>query len=218
MFAGQRLIDVSLALSPALPVWPGDPPLAIAPASRIAKGDAANVSRLDLGTHTGTHCDPPRHFLDGGRTVDQLDLAVLLGPALLLDLTAVRGAIGAADLDAAGVPPGVERLLLKTANSRRWAAGSTTFDQDFVGVAPDGARWLVEHRVRLVGIDALSIERFDTTPDYPVHHALLGAGIVVVEGLDFSRVEAGRYTFLFLPLKIADGDGAPGRAVLVADG
>lgn len=218
MFAGKRPIDVSLALSHALPVWPGDPPITITPASRVADGDVANVSRLELGTHTGTHCDPPHHFLDDGRTVDQLDLAVLLGPALLLDLTAVRGAVGAADLDRAGVPPGTERLLLKTANSRRWATGSTTFDRDFVGLAPDGARWLVEHGVRLVGIDALSIERFDTTPDYPVHHLLLGAAIVVVEGLDFSRVGAGRYTFLFLPLKIAGGDGAPGRAVLVADG
>lgn len=218
MAGGGRPIDISVAVAPGMVLWPGDPPTEVAPVTRLARGDEANVSRLALGTHSGTHCDPPRHFDDAGRAVDRLDLAALVGPAWVADLTHVARDIGAADLDAAGVPAGTVRLLLKTRNSRHWARGDAAFDPDFVGVAADGARWLLARGVRLVGIDYLSIERFDAPPDFPTHRLLLAAGVVIVETLDLSAVASGPYTFAFLPLKVAGGDGAPGRAILLPPG
>lgn len=218
MAGGGRAIDISVAVEAGMPLWPGDPPTEVAPVARVASGEGANVSRLALGTHSGTHCDPPRHFDDAGRAADELDLDALVGPAWVADLGHVRYSIGASDLAAAGVPAGTARLLLKTRNSHHWARGDAAFDPDFVGVAPDGARWLIERGVRLVGIDYLSIERYDAPPDFPTHRLLLAAGVVIVETLNLAAVAPGSYTLVFLPLKVAGGDGAPGRALLLPPG
>lgn len=180
-------------------VWPGDPPVVVEPVSRIEAGDIAAVSRLGLGTHTGTHVDPPAHFLAGGATVDELPLDVLVGPAVVVDLTG-GGPVDAARLAASDVPEGTVRLLLKTSA----AQGLLT---------PEGAAWLVERGVQLVGVDTLSIE--PASEDYPVHRLLLGAAVILVEGLDLTGAAPGRYQLVCLPLRIAGGDGAPARAVLL---
>ena len=215
MFAGKRIYDISAPLAPGLPVWPGDPATAVAPVLRVARGEGANVSRLTLGTHTGTHCDPPRHFFDAGAPTDALALEMLIGPAAMLDLTHCSGVITAADLDAARIPRTATRLLLKTRTAPWWTAKNSTFDPDFAGLSLDGARWLIAHGIRLVGIDTLSIERYDAPPGEPVHVALLTASIVILEGLDLAQIPAGDYTLIFLPLKLHEGDGGPGRAVLI---
>ncbi|HEU5327518.1 MAG TPA: cyclase family protein [Thermomicrobiales bacterium] len=217
MFAGRRIYDISAPLVPGLPVWPGDPATEVAPVLRVARGEGANVSRLTLGTHTGTHCDPPRHFFDAGAPAGALALETLIGPAAVLDLTHCSGIITAAELDAARIPPTATRLLFKTRTAPWWTANDGVFDPDFTGLSLDGARWLVAHGIRLVGIDTLSIERFDAPPGEPVHIALLTAGIVILEGLDLSQIAAGDYTLIFLPLKLHEGDGGPGRAVLIED-
>jgi arylformamidase len=215
MFAGKRIYDISAPLAPGLPVWPGDPATAVAPALRVARGEGANVSRLTLGTHTGTHCDPPRHFFDAGTPADTLALETLIGPATVLDLAHCSGTITAADLEAARIPRTATRLLLKTRIAPWWTANNGLFDPDFPGLSLDGAHWLVAHDIRLVGIDTLSIERYDAPPGEPVHVVLLTAGIVILEGLDLSQIAAGDYTLIFLPLKLREGDGGPGRAVLI---
>ena len=196
------IIDISRPIGPETPAWPGDPAVVVEPLSRVEAGAVAAVSRLALGTHTGTHVDPPAHFLAGGATVDALPLDVLVGPAVVADLTAA-GPIDAARLAAQVPGDGTSRVLLKTGA----ADGALT---------PEGAAWLVERGVRLVGADTLSIE--PETRDYPVHRILLGAGVVIVEGLDLSAAAAGRYQLLCLPLRISGGDGAPARAVLIPDG
>lgn len=208
-----RIIDVSVGIGPHLVTWPSDPGIEITPAKRQDRGDSSNVSELRLGSHTGTHVDPPSHFLDGGGTVDRLDLDALVGPAIVADLRHAEGEVGPDELDAAGIAPGVDRLLLRTRNSDRWSGGRTFLD-DYVAVSPEGARWLLDRGVRLVGIDFLSIER---SPDrtYPVHRSLLGAGVVIVEGLDLSDVTPELYQLCCLPLRIVDGDGAPARAILI---
>jgi arylformamidase len=193
------IIDISLPIGPETPVWPGDPPVVIEPVARVDRGDPADVSRLVLGTHTGTHVDPPAHFLPGGVTVDALALDVLVGPAMVAGFPA--GPIDGAALDSvAASGDSSARLLLKTGG----AAGAVT---------PDGARWLVERGVRLVGADTLSIE--PASDDYPVHRVLLGAGVVIVEGLDLTAVTPGEYQLVCLPLRIVGGDGAPARAALI---
>jgi arylformamidase len=206
------IIDISRPIGPDTPVWPGDPPVLVEPVARVGDGDPADVSRLVLGTHTGTHVDPPAHFLPGGVTVDALPLDVLVGPAVVADFTA-GGPIDAGALESLVLPAGTSRLLLKTSGGS--AAGATAGD-----VTADGARWLVERGVRLVGADTLSIEpasgETGEASEFPVHRILLGAGVVIVEGLDLSGAPAGSYQLVCLPLRIAGGDGAPARAVLIA--
>jgi arylformamidase len=207
-----RIIDVSLPVGPDLLTWPGDPGVRIDPAKRIDRGDSSNVSELHLGSHTGTHVDPPVHFLPGERSIDELDLDVFFGPALVADLREAE-AIGSAELKDLELPPGTERLLCRTRNSQLWSRLPAAFPDDYVAVTEDGARWLVDRGMRLVGVDFLSVEK-SVSGDHPVHRMLLGGGTVIVEGLNLSRVEPGSYTLACFPLRIARGDGAPARAVL----
>lgn len=209
-----RIYDVSVSMSPTLPVYPGDPPMRIEPAMEIAKGAPANVSRLVFGDHTGTHVDPPLHFIQGGKTVDQLDLNVLYGPARVVDMTHVGQEIHASDLDKARIPKRITRLLFKTRNSGDWE--NEAFRQDFVAIAWDAADWLVDHGIQLVGIDYLSVEAFGVT-EFHTHKTLLGAEIIALEGLNLQDIEPGNYTLVCLPLKIKNGDGAPARAILIKD-
>lgn len=208
----MKIYDVSVPITATLPIYEGDPPTQIEAVARTAHGDLANVSRITIGSHTGTHVDPPSHFLDGAPSVDALPLEVLIGPALVIDLTQASG-ISAAELDAAGVPAGTERLLLKTRNSQLWQTGG--FRKDFLGLREEAARRLVEWGVRLVGIDYLSIAPYDNPR--AAHLPLLQAGVVILEGLDLSAIRPGRYTLVCLPLKIQGGDGAPARAVLIEE-
>lgn len=211
-----KIFDISLPIDEHLLVWPGDPPIEIEPASRIARGDAANVSRLHLGSHTGTHIDPPFHFIEGASTIEELPMDALLGEAFVADLSSAPLRIGAADLDALKLDEDVTRLLLKTKNSERWATMPMEFPDDFTSLAADGAEWIVERGIRLVGIDFLGIEARGAE-GHPTHKTLLQKGVVIVEGLDLSRVDPGIYKLVCLPLRIVGGDGAPARAILMRD-
>jgi arylformamidase len=206
------IYDISLPISESLVIWPGDPPVQITYPAHQDRGDGLTVSRLDLGAHTGTHVDAPAHFIADGAGVDALDLGVLVGPALVVHAFEAD-ALSAAVLERLAIPPGTERLLLRTRNSERWARDESTFDRDFVAITEDGARWLVARGVRLVGVDYLSVGPLSAPA--PTHHVLLGAGVVAVEGLDLSRIAPGAYQLVCLPLKIVGGDGAPARAILI---
>lgn len=201
--------DLSLPVSPDLPVWPGDPPVRVLLSSSLAKGDPANVSRLDLGSHTGTHIDAPLHFEPGGAPVDSLPLDVLIGPARLVEL-GVAEKISASDLSVLDWT-GVTRVLFKTRNCRLW--GGRSFREDYVYLAEDAARFLVGRGVRLVGVDYLSVESY-RDKSFSTHHVLLRAGVVILEGLNPSDVLPGDYELIALPLRIAGGDGAPARVIL----
>jgi arylformamidase len=211
---GKRLIDVSLSLGPDTLVWPGDPPIEVTPKLRIAHGDPANVSELRIGTHSGTHVDPPVHFVEGGAAIDELGLSRVAGHALVADLRDANAPIAARDLEALGLPDGLRRLLLRTANSELWRSLPVEFPSTYACLTPDAAKWIVERGIQLVGIDFLSIEERGAS-GHPVHHILLENEVVIVEGLDLREAEPGEYTFLCLPLKVADGDGGPARALLI---
>lgn len=197
-------IDISMPLSPDTPVYPGDPRVVIERLSE-ASGDTFALSRLTLGSHAGTHVDPPAHGIPGGGSVDTLPLAACIGPAFVLDVTSDGAAIAPHELVA--LPAGTERLLLRTGGP---LLGGRT-------LSPAAAAYLVERGVRLVGIDALSIEPADASGE--VHRILLAAGVVILEGLDLAQAPPGTSMLICLPLKVADGDGAPARAVLwMSDG
>jgi len=207
------IIDVSLGIGPDMLTWPGDPPVEIDPAKRRAKGDSSNVSELRLGTHTGTHVDPPFHFIEGAPTVETLDLDALVGPAIVADLRTAGPTITPADLDALNLPVDTTRLLFRTPNSALWASETVRFPDSYTALTPEGARWCVDRGIRLVGTDFLSIEQRGT-PGHPTHVTLLKAGAIILEGLDLSRVDPGAYELFVLPLKVLGGDGAPARAIL----
>lgn len=209
MTTAVTVIDISLPIQPDMVVYEGDPGVQITPRFQIARGDAANVSLLSLGSHTGTHLDAPAHFLDGAATLERLSLEVLVGPALVAAVNADR-LISRRELERLPLA-GHTRVLLKTRNSSLWQLGR--FTRDYVALDLEGARYLVEQGIRLVGIDYLSIEAFDA-PGHPVHRHLLGAGVVILEGLSLAAAEPGVYELLCLPLAVRGIDGAPCRAVL----
>jgi len=209
----MKIFDITLPISPAMPVWPGDPSVVLEQVSSIDAGAHDNVSRLECGVHSGTHVDAPHHFLNDHRTVDGLSLDVLIGPAQVIQIPEDMNLITADILEKAVVPSGTSRLLLKTRNSRLWERGEKEFSRDFVGVSMDGAGWLVRAGVKLVGIDYLSIAPYKNS--IPTHQALLKPGIVILEGLDLSAVSPGIYDLYCLPLKLVGSDGAPARVILI---
>ncbi len=210
----MKIYDISVPISPDMPVYPGDPRVSLKPELQIALGQNANVSRLCMGDHTGTHVDPPVHFIQGGETVDNLDLNTLCGTVRVVDMTKVIGAITPQDLEDAKLPPAVMRILFKTRNSSAW--DKQEFDRDYIGISWDAAQWLVDRQIRLVGIDYLSVEIYQAL--HPnTHRTLLGAGVIIVEGLNLKAVPPGDYTLACLPLKIKNGDGGPARAILVEE-
>jgi arylformamidase len=197
----MEIIDISVPIRTGMVVYPGDPEVRLERVSSIADGATANISKLDLGVHSGTHVDAPVHFIEGAAGADALPLDVLCGPC---EVVAV-GALDESVLDV--VAEGVERVLFKTSNSELWARDS--FSETFERLNGAAARGLVERGVRLVGVDYLSVG------DDEVHHALLGAGVVPVEGLDLRGVEPGQYELECLPLRLVGSDGAPARAILI---
>jgi arylformamidase len=206
----SKLYDVSLPISEQLVTYPGDPGIELRPHSRISAGDDANITTLRFGSHTGTHMDAPHHFVDGGATIDEIPLDVLIGPAVVARIADDVRMIGRAELEAIDVRS-APRLLLRTRGSE--LLSHPGFRNDFPYLNADGARYLVEAGARLVGIDYLSIEEFDA--EEPVaHRILLGAGVVILEGVDLRQVPPGPYELICLPLRLAGGDGAPARVVL----
>ena len=209
----MTIYDISLTISPALPIWPGDPALELEQIESMDRGAHNNVTRISAAVHLGTHVDAPHHFLNDGRTVESLSLDILTGPCYVTHLPDAIEAITADVLDRTEITPDMKRVLFGTRNSHLWAKGETAFQTEFVAITEDGAEWLVEHGVQLVGVDYLSVAPYGDS--VPTHTVLLKAGVVVVEGLDLSQVVRGFYDLYCLPLKIAGSDGAPARAILI---
>ena len=205
----MKLIDVSVPLDAQLPTYPHNTPFTLEPIKRIAHGDSSNVSTLHMSAHTGTHVDAPRHFFDEGAGTEALPLELLVGRARVIQIDSRTG-VAAEDLAAIDFSDDI-RVLIKTHNSRLW--GSPEFHADYVGVTESGAKHLVEHGIKVVGVDYLSVEQF-RNPGAPAHHVLLGAGTIVIEGLDLRDVDPGVYEMFCLPLRVVGSDGAPARVVL----
>ena len=205
----NKIYDVTLSIEPGMLNWPGNPQVTIDTIKSIDQGSSSNVSMLHIGTHTATHVDAPRHFIPGAPGIDSIKPEVLLGKARLFQITETnhidRKLLKGLDLQ------GVTRLLLGTRNSA--LLKQSQHEPDFTFVAADAARYLVEAGIKLVGVDYLSIEEYQKE-GRPTHNILLGAGVVIVEGLDLAGVPPGDYELICLPLKLKDADGAPARVFL----
>lgn len=210
----MRTYDITLTLHPDMPVWPGDPAIEIERVSKIEEGASANVTRLAMTVHAGTHVDAPYHFLGGDTvTVDNLPLELLTGRALVLQLPDAVDLITAQVLRNSTIPPRTRRILFKTRNSKIWGQPGLGFQEDFVALSADGAQYLIQRGLQVIGVDYLSVAPY--ADGVPTHKILLAANVLIVEGLNLSQVPPGRYTMYCLPLKIAGADGAPARVILV---
>jgi len=212
MLLSMKIYDVTVAISETVPIYEGDPKVKIDAFVSIANGSAANVSNVCFGAHTGTHVDAPNHFIDGTRTVGDLDVEKLIGPCLVVEVPADVIAIEPEHLP---VLQDIERIVFKTRNSAFWNTPEDGFRTDFTYITHATAKTLADNGIKLVGIDYLSIEA-PGAEGHPVHITLLEKEIVILEGLDLREIAAGDYELICLPLKYVGGtgDGAPARTVL----
>jgi len=208
------IYDVTVPVSNELPTWPSDPGVEITDWRSFAAGDGVNVSMLNLGAHTGTHVDAPAHFIEGAAKVESLSLDALIGEAVVIQLPEDARVIDV-EFVQQHFTPGTERVLFKTRNSAFWSEAEPQFHTDFTYLDLPAARWLVEQGIKLVGIDYLSIEKY-ASEKHETHLALLSHGVVILEGLNLSGINAGKYELICLPLRLRSnkGDGAPARVVL----
>ena len=210
----MNIYDVSVPLSSTTPTYPGDPGIEIKQWLTLARGDAANVSLINFGLHSGTHVDAPAHFIEGGARIESLPLESLIGEAEVVEVANDIRVIDESFV-VANCFGRSERVLFKTRNSAFWNNSQDGFREDYTYIEPAAARLLAESGIKLVGIDYLSVEQFKSD-HFGTHHALLSRGVVIVEGLDLRAVPSGFYELICLPLKIAggSGDGAPARVIL----
>jgi arylformamidase len=208
----SRIYDISVPIRSGGLVYPGNPEIEITLQQAVAKGAGANVSFIRFGSHTGTHADAARHFFDDGQTVDTIPLERLIGPAILLGFPDDLRAVTASDLRKHDLKRHT-RVLLRTRNSA--LLSQKEFVRDYTYLAPDGAQYLVDNGVELVGIDYLSIEQFHSG-HHKTHRTLLERSVVILEGLDLTVPAPGEYELICLPLRVEGCDGAPARAVLIA--
>lgn len=206
------IYDISLPLALRMPVWPGDPSFSLIRIASIDQGSEANVSQLSCSVHTGTHIDAPFHFIDQALAVEALDLNLLIGKVLVVEVPESINIIDEAALLNLDLKNHPGRVLFKTRNSNYWANQVDSFQKDFVAVSEDGADYLIQLGVKLVGIDYLSIAPFQD--GIPTHKKLLSSQVVVIEGIDLSKINPGLYELICMPLKIVGSDGAPARVVL----
>lgn len=211
----MEIIDISVVVSPKTLAWPGAPKTAFTFHRQMALGDVSNNSNIFMNGHTGTHVDAPLHYVGGGGTVEKMPLEALIGEAWVLEIPEASE-ISAEVLEKIWPPPKlgqkVDRVLFKTSNSRLGRNRSPEFDAGYCALNEAGARWLLTKKLKLIGNDYFSIQKYKQSP--AIHQCLLEAEIVLLEGIDLSQVSAGKYELICLPLKLEGLEAAPARAVL----
>jgi len=194
-----KIYDISISLEEGMLAYPGDPPFEAVCVMKQEWGDPAELTRYTLGSHTGTHLDLPSHIIECGKQLKDFSLDLLLGDALVIDLSGGRGLINADEIRP-HLLSGARRILIRSENNHR-------------SLSLDGAKLLVEAGIILVGIDSLSIEQFESKK-LEVHRYLLEHDLIILEGLDLRSVPPDKYEMICLPLKIQNAGGAPARVIL----
>jgi len=193
----MKIYDISLEISNDMPVYgDGEKPL-ITELAQIKHGSQYNLTRFTMTGHMGTHADTPLHFVDGGATCDNIPLDHFYGPAKVIQMPPIEGDITKDDLLPLDIHGG-DILLLNT--------GNKVF-------TPDAAAYLAEKKIKTLGVDAMSVDAYNS-PDFPVHHILLDNDITIIECLALDGVPQGTYELSALPLKFKNGNGSPVRAIL----
>lgn len=211
----MKIYDISLTVTPEIPVWPGDIKVWLERVKKIEKGDSDNNSQMKMGVHTGTHIDSPYHFVNNGIKVDELPLEVMVGPCQVVQMNDDVNLITADKIKKSSYRSDIPRVIFRTRNEKYWVDKLKDFQKDFVGVSVDGAHLLVDDGMKFVGVDYLSVAPYGFGK--VVHDVLLKAGLVLLEGVDLTGVPAGIYTLYCLPIKLGATEGAPARAILVSE-
>ncbi len=209
-FEYKEIYDISVPISADGPIYPGDPEIKISPIYSTLKGDSANILELKFGSHVGTHIDAPYHFLQNRKTLDEIELDRFLGTAQVCELDVVES-ISEADLQSIEINEG-DIILFKTRNSGLW--NKREFQRDFIYLSPEAAEYLVARRIKGVGIDYLSIEKYKSR-EHSTHQTLLRNDVLILEGINLKDVPAGEYFLICFPLKLIGADGSPVRAILL---
>jgi arylformamidase len=203
-------IDITFAINKSMPAWPNSIGYSYDFLLKMPE-QTNNLSAIRMDCHFGTHLDAPLHFVENGKSIEQLDLSVLIGPCFVKEIRNTN-IISYDHLKEANIPAGTTRLLLKTDNQIQWEAGNTNFYEDFCGLDETASKWCVENNIQLIGIDYLSIQRF--TASIATHQVLLENEIIILETLKLDEVTEGHYDLICLPLKLENLEGAPMRALL----
>jgi len=211
----KEIIDISVAIGPKTIVYPGEPAPRIKPLRSIKDGDQVNVSRIDTISHHGTHIDAPYHFLDEGKTLDQIPLDYWIGKALVVDMTGVDECITEKELKKIPELTRYEKVLFKTKNSFLHM-NKSKFEDGYIYINGSAAKYLVGIGVKTVGFDYITVERFGSK-DCPCHYSLLKANVMIIEALNLKDVTPGEYFLVCLPTKMETPDGAHARAVLIKE-
>ncbi len=209
----MKIFDVTVPIKQSMPVWPGDPQVDNRLFASIDNGDEANVTSINMSAHTGTHIDAPRHFIELGGAIENLDLNTLLGEVEVIEIDASVIQIEASTLEAFNQHQWKQRVFFKTRNSSLRLLEKKSFFQEFTALSPDAAGYLINQGVKLVGIDYLSIAPFENGID--THVELLKNEVIVIEGLNLTDIPAGIYDLIALPILLENADGAPARVLLI---
>ena len=210
----MNIIDITIPLSDKTPVWEGEKGITIKSIDRIDDTSDFNVSRIELGVHSGTHIDAPYHLFKNGITADQIPLDALIGGVQVVGISEGISVIDKNCLMNLDIKDGIERILFITSNSRYWVSDRYSFNRDYVALNSQGARYLVDMDLKLVGIDYFSVSVYDDL--IQPHKIFLDHGVVILENIDLRQVPQGLYELICLPLKIVGADAAPVRAVLIS--
>jgi len=211
----MNIIDISIPLSEKTPVWEGDKGISVPRVAKIEEGSDFNVSRIELGVHAGTHIDAPFHVFENGLTVDKIPLDALIGRVQVVEIPDGISVIDKSCLKKLNFQDGIDRILFKTSNSIYWETDPFSFNKEYVAINSEGAKYLADMDLRLVGVDYFSVSSYDDLKQ--PHLILLDCGIVLLENIDLGQVVPGIYKIICLPMKIIGTDGAPVRAVLIAE-
>ncbi|MES2088220.1 MAG: cyclase family protein [Patescibacteria group bacterium] len=205
----MKIFDISVPLNEKTVIYPGNVPLEISMHHEMP-AHTTHLSKIVMGSHTGTHVDAPSHAVAGASSLDQIPLGVFVGPCKVIDCTQSVGSVKTADLGKHSIVKG-DRILIKTKNSAR---GFEKFYDDYVYLDGDAAEYLSHLEITLFGIDYFSVKQRGSKDQRP-HTALLSHNIPIIEGIDLCQVPAGNYTLVCLPLKFTGIEGGPARVILV---
>lgn len=204
----MKIWDISMSIRPEMTVYKNrDENRPVFTVARDHTSGSAYETRVTLNLHTGTHVDAPLHIMENGGTIEKMELKRLITRCRVLDLSHVEDRITQQDLVSQRIDAN-DFLILKTRNSQ-----ADAFDYGFVFLDESGARYLRDKKIKGVGIDSLGVER--DQPGHPTHRFLMGAGIIILEGLRLAQVSVGEYTLIALPLKLEGVEASPVRAVLI---
>jgi arylformamidase len=209
----KRIIDITVEISENMVVWEGDPGVKIRQLLKMKNGDPYNLTRIDLGVHNGSHVDAPLHFINEGMSIDHFPLSQMVGPVQVIEIHESVDLITADVLINAGIHSETKRLLIKTKNSNFWKRSDAIFQKDYCGVTSDGAQFLANLDLQLVGIDYLSISPLCDLEE--PHRILMRKGMIILETVNLTAVDPGFYDLYCLPLKLVGCEGAPARVILI---